>query len=138
MFISTAQSSDLEPVNALLHDVLDLHARLRPDLFISGTKKYTDEELLAIFSNPNTPVFVAKDEQGSLLGYCFCELQERSGSGARLLQRHAECLGGQRPGQSLLRKNGLRDPENPDGENTLTKSSLRIGPVAGAFLSLFI
>ena len=35
----------------LLSEVLELHAKLRPDIFISGTTKYTREELTNIFQN---------------------------------------------------------------------------------------
>ena len=49
-------------------------------LFRAQGKKYTDRELLEIFSNPDTPVFVY-EEQGEVLGYAFCALQhQESGS----------------------------------------------------------
>lgn len=69
----------MQAVNKLLGEVLEIHAKIRPDIFISGTKKYTDEELDAIFVNPDTPVFVAADETGQVQGYCFCEMQEKKG-----------------------------------------------------------
>ena len=75
MIIRHAESKDLNTVNTLLHEVLEIHAKLRPDLFISGTKKYTDEELLKIFASESTPVFVA-EEDGTVYGYIFCEINE--------------------------------------------------------------
>lgn len=80
MKIRRAVHEDMQAVNKLLREVLEIHAKLRPDIFISGTKKYTDAELDAIFVNPNTPVFVAEDESGVVQGYCFCEMQEQKGS----------------------------------------------------------
>lgn len=78
--IRLAQPHDLEAVNALLRQVLKLHHDGRPDLFRSSGKKYTDEQLLGIFSNPETPVFVYEKE-GAVLGYAFCALQHQdSGS----------------------------------------------------------
>lgn len=73
--IRKVENKDLEGVNKLLHQVLEVHAEGRPDIFKSGTKKYTDEELLEIFQNPKAPIFVAIDN-GELVGYCFCIYQE--------------------------------------------------------------
>ena len=79
MMIRRAEPRDLETVDRLLSQVLTIHAALRPDLFIPGTRKYTDGELLAIFADEQSPVFVAEDEGGAVLGYCFCQIQERRG-----------------------------------------------------------
>jgi len=78
--IRKAEPRDLEAVNTLLQQVLSVHHRARPDLFREIGKKYTDEQLLAIFDNPETPVFVY-DREGAVLGYVFCVLQ-RQGSGS--------------------------------------------------------
>ena len=78
--IRKAENHDLEAVNSLLRQVLMVHHTGRPDLFRAVGKKYTDEQLLAIFSNPDTPVFVY-EEEGTVLGYAFCALQhQESGS----------------------------------------------------------
>ena len=69
--IRKAEPQDIAAVNKLLGQVLALHHAGRPDLFKVEGKKYTDEELLAIFANPDTPVFVY-DEDGTVLGYAFC------------------------------------------------------------------
>ena len=69
--IRKAEPRDLAAVNKLLGQVLAVHHKGRPDLFKAEGKKYTDEELLAIFANPDTPVFVF-DEDGIVLGYAFC------------------------------------------------------------------
>ncbi len=78
--IRIANTSDLEAVNSLLRQVLKVHHEGRPDLFWAEGKKYTDDELLAIFDNPETPVFVY-EEEGAVLGYAFCVIQ-RQGSGS--------------------------------------------------------
>ena len=78
--IRKAEFKDLDTVNSLLRQVLMVHHNGRPDLFKAQGKKYTDNELLEIFSNPDTPVFVY-DEDGTVLGYAFCALQhQESGS----------------------------------------------------------
>lgn len=80
MKIRRAVKDDLEAVNSLLRQVLKVHHDGRPDLFRAEGKKYTDAELLEIFSNPDTPVFVY-EEDGKVLGYAFCALQhQESGS----------------------------------------------------------
>jgi len=80
MNIRRAINDDLEAVNSLLRQVLKVHHNGRPDLFRAEGKKYTDSELLEIFSNPDTPVFVY-EEDGIVLGYAFCVLQhQESGS----------------------------------------------------------
>lgn len=72
--IRIANPGDLEAINNLLRQVLKVHHEGRPDLFRAQGKKYTDEELLDIFENPDTPVFVYV-EDGKVLGYAFCSLE---------------------------------------------------------------
>lgn len=76
--IRKATGDDLETVNRLLRQVLKVHHDGRPDLFPASGKKYTDDELLAIFENPRTPVFVY-EEDGRVAGYAFCELKVPEG-----------------------------------------------------------
>ena len=48
-----------------------IHSNLRPDIFKSGSKKYTSAELTDIINNKtDTPVFVAVKEN-AVLGYAF-------------------------------------------------------------------
>ena len=75
--IRKATPGDLGAINDLLQQVLAVHNAGRPDLFKAVGKKYTDVELLQIFDNPQTPVFVC-DKAGAVLGYVFCELQHKS------------------------------------------------------------
>ncbi len=76
MVIRKAEIKDVPRVLALLGQVLELHAQIRPDIFVSGTTKYTEEELTEIFRNPDTPVYIAADEADKVLGYAFCILRE--------------------------------------------------------------
>ena len=77
MQIRRAQEKDAERVLALLSQVLELHAALRPDIFVSGTTKYSRDELLEIFRDDRRPVFVAVDENDSVVGYAFCVLESQ-------------------------------------------------------------
>ena len=65
--IRKAENKDTAKVLDLLHQVLEVHADIRPDLFISGTTKYTDEELHAIFADDATPVYVAVNDNDEVL-----------------------------------------------------------------------
>ena len=77
MTIRRANENDITRVLDLLSQVLEIHAAIRPDFFISGTTKYTRGELAAIFANDNTPVFVADGGNGEVIGYAFCAIKER-------------------------------------------------------------
>ena len=72
MNIRRAQIKDTEAVMRLLSEVLEIHAKIRPDVFISGTTKYSPEELAEIFADDTRPVYVAVNEEDEVLGYCFC------------------------------------------------------------------
>lgn len=74
--IRRAQEKDLGRVNDLLFQVLEVHADGRPDIFIHGTKKYSDQELLEIFKDDARPVFVYQDQDGVVQGYAFCVFEE--------------------------------------------------------------
>ena len=51
MIIRFAEEKDIEQINKLLVQVNSIHHRGRPDLFKSGKKKYTDEELRKIIKD---------------------------------------------------------------------------------------
>ena len=74
MVIRYAKEEDIDKILELLSEVLEIHATLRPDVFISGTTKYNKEEIKEMLNNPNTPIFVA-DEDG-VKGYAFCVIKE--------------------------------------------------------------
>lgn len=78
--IRRALAKDINEVNDLLSQVLTVHADGRPDIFIHGTRKYTDEELLELFQNDSRPVFVYTDDQDVAIGYAFCIFEEVKGA----------------------------------------------------------
>lgn len=79
MTIRRAQAGDLAGINRLLRQVLSVHHQGRPDLFKGNVKKYTDEQLLAILADEQTPVFAAVDAQNEMLGYAFCVFEQHIG-----------------------------------------------------------
>ena len=84
MNIRRAQEKDMPRIHALLAQVEDVHHRGRPDLFKSGARKYSDEQLATILTDDTRPVFVACDEQDQVLGYAFCIFQRETPTRYRL------------------------------------------------------
>ncbi len=76
MNIRRACKKDIDKVIKLLSQVLEIHAKLRPDLFISGTTKYSAAELEEMFQDETKPVYAAVDENDDLMGYVMCVLKE--------------------------------------------------------------
>lgn len=76
MVIRRGEERDLKGIHRLLSQVLTVHHNGRPDLFKSGTTKYTDQELLAILCDDTKPIFVAVDEEQHVMGYAFCIFQQ--------------------------------------------------------------
>ena len=72
MNIRRAKEKDIERVMELLGQVLQIHADIRPDIFIPGTTKYTKDELAEMIKDDTKPIYVAVDEKDDCLGYAFC------------------------------------------------------------------
>ena len=72
--IRRAEAGDVAEVARLLHQVLEVHAAGRPDVFRSGSRKYNNEEILDIFADDSRPVFVAVEGE-HVLGYAFCMIE---------------------------------------------------------------
>ncbi len=77
--VRPAGERDLPRVGELLLQVNEVHHKIRPDLFKTNSRKYSDEELRAVFADPDAPVFVCETD-GRVLGYAFCILQTRRGN----------------------------------------------------------
>ena len=76
MNIRRAENKAMSGINKLLLQVLMVHHNGRPDIFKPNAKKYTDAELADILADDTKPVFVAVDEQETVLGYAFCVFQQ--------------------------------------------------------------
>lgn len=77
MNIRRANEKDIPRLIELLGQVLQIHADIRPDIFIAGTTKYTNEELLEMIKDDTNPIYVAADENDVCMGYAFCRLREQ-------------------------------------------------------------
>lgn len=71
MKIRKAKKDDIGGLTKLLFEVQKIHSDVRPDLFVAGTRKYTDEELEMILQDDSRPIFVA-DMGDAIGGYVFC------------------------------------------------------------------
>mgnify|MGYP000676098316 CR=1 FL=1 len=56
MNIRRANENDIPRLIELLEQVLQIHADIRPDIFIPGTTKYTNEELSQMIKDDTKPV----------------------------------------------------------------------------------
>ncbi|MBP5255127.1 MAG: GNAT family N-acetyltransferase [Lachnospiraceae bacterium] len=74
--IRRAEEKDIPALRRLLYQVHRVHADIRPDIFVPGGIKYTDEDLSALLADGKKPVFVLIGEDGEVAGYAFCVLQE--------------------------------------------------------------
>lgn len=57
--------------------MLQIHADIRPDIFIPGTTKYTNDELEQMIKDEMKPIYVAVNENDMCIGYAFCQLKEQ-------------------------------------------------------------
>ena len=77
MIIRKAKEKDIPRIIELLGQVLQIHADIRPDIFIPDTTKYTVEELTELLKNKEKPIYVAVNESDVCVGYAFCQLQKQ-------------------------------------------------------------
>ena len=77
--IRRAVFNDTDKILDILSQVLEVHAGLRPDVFKSGTTKYTRKELTDIITDDKRPVYVYCDND-NILGYAFCILIDNASS----------------------------------------------------------
>lgn len=77
MTIRRANEKDIPRIIDLLGQVLEIHAEIRPDIFIPGTTKYTDAELSEMLKDDLKPIYVAADENDTCVGYAFCQIRDQ-------------------------------------------------------------
>ena len=75
MEIRLANHSDISGMIELLKQVGEVHHQIRPDLFRAGAQKYSVSDLEQLLQDESRPIFVGV-EDGRMLGYCFCVLEE--------------------------------------------------------------
>ena len=75
MEIRLANNADIPGMIELLKQVGEVHHKIRPDLFRAGAQKYSVSDLEELLKDETRPIFVGV-EDGTLLGYCFCMIEE--------------------------------------------------------------
>ncbi|MBQ6267268.1 MAG: GNAT family N-acetyltransferase [Clostridia bacterium] len=76
MIIRNAEEKDIGRILELLSQVLEVHAAIRPDIFVSGTTKYTANEVAAMLRDATRRIYVAADETDTVQGYAMCILRQ--------------------------------------------------------------
>ena len=76
MRVRFAEEKDIPKMLELLHQVLEIHAKTFPEIFKSGSTKYTADDLKKMIEDPLLPIFIASDDSDTCVGYAFTELQE--------------------------------------------------------------
>ena len=71
--IRLATEQDIPVIQSLFQEVMDLHAKERPDIFKINPEKYSQEKLRAFLRNQETPIYVAIQDDGFVVGYAFCQ-----------------------------------------------------------------
>lgn len=79
--IRKAEKQDIPALIELLHQVNDLHADGRPDLFVHGHTKYNARELEALLGDKDFPVFVEVNDDGIIEGYSFSQIHRNPEGG---------------------------------------------------------
>ena len=83
MNIVRAETRHISGMLELLGQVGQVHHRIRPDIFRDGALKYDENALEALLRDENTPIFIG-EEDGRVLGYCFCVFKDYRGSGVQI------------------------------------------------------
>lgn len=76
MNVRNALPKDIDRILYLLLQVNNVHAEGRGDIFKKDMRKYTREELLSLYEDKDTFIFVATDEGDECVGYAFCQYSE--------------------------------------------------------------
>lgn len=74
MEIRFAQPKDTAGILELLRQVGMVHHLGRPDIFRDHAQKYGASQVLAMMNRPETPIFVAVENE-QVLGYGFCMMK---------------------------------------------------------------
>ena len=73
--IRPAEKDDHPALSRILLQIAGLHADMRPDIFLAASRKYDKKQLAEMLKNPDTPVLVAADAQGQVLGYAMLQMK---------------------------------------------------------------
>ena len=75
IIVRPAKKEDHPAVERLLRQIAQLHADLRPEIFRPASRKYDKIQFVALLKNKDTPILVAQDEHGDVLGYAMLQVK---------------------------------------------------------------
>ena len=76
--IRPAVSTDYPAVARLLRQIARQHCELRPDVF-RPAQKYDKKQYAKLLKEKDSPILVAENEAGEVLGYAMCQVKEWKG-----------------------------------------------------------
>ena len=74
--IRKAVEKDINNILKLLSEVLELHAKIRPDIFLSGTTKYNRSNLLDLLKDEKTLIYVYVNDLDEVVAHIFCTIRD--------------------------------------------------------------
>ena len=74
MTIRAARPADYPTVGRLLLQIAQLHHELRPDIFRPASRKYNLKQYKALLRKKKSPILVAENPRGEVLGYAMCKI----------------------------------------------------------------
>lgn len=76
--IRKAEVKDIEKLLGLLHQIREFHCDFRPDIFVRGCIKYSEEELEDVLTDESRIVFVAVNENDEAIAHLFLKIKNIS------------------------------------------------------------
>lgn len=86
--IRQALEKDVEKIGKLMYQIHKIHSDSRPDLFVVGDRKLSDNELKTLIEDYKTkPIFVYTDDKDEILGYIMCQYEDTGGKNALVARK---------------------------------------------------
>ncbi|MDR2686510.1 MAG: GNAT family N-acetyltransferase [Oscillospiraceae bacterium] len=73
--VRPARKEDHPAVERLLRQIAQLHADLRPEIFRPAGRKYDTERYYGLLQDTDTPILVAENREGEVLGYAMLQVK---------------------------------------------------------------
>ena len=77
MRIRKAKEKDIPRLLALLGQVLQIHAEIRPDVLFPAPPNTPSASWQSFLKQEDRPIYVAVNEGDVCMGYAFCQMQEQ-------------------------------------------------------------
>ena len=73
--VRRAVSGDAARLALMLRKIAEYHRRARPDIFLPGSAKYGESDVLAKLADPDNIIFAAADADGNAVGYAMAVIR---------------------------------------------------------------